>query len=85
MATAEYRGFSVPLSAVRMLDGYEGVYVLDEVTVVFRRIEIVYEGDGYYICVEGEEDEDSPYGWLRMNDVIITEGTGLEVGKVIDR
>ena len=84
VATAEYRGFSVPLSAVRMLDGYEGVYVLDEVTVVFRRIEIVYEGDGYYICVEGEEDEDSPYGWLRMNDVIITEGTGLEVGKVID-
>lgn len=84
VATAEYRGFSVPLSAVRILDGYEGVYVLDEVTVVFKRIEIVHEGDGYYICVEGEEDEDSPYGWLRMNDVIITEGTGLEVGKVID-
>jgi len=85
VAIADYRGFSVPLSAVRMLDGYEGVYVLDEVTVVFKRIKIVYEGDGYYICVEGEEDEDSPYGWLRMNDVIITEGTGLEVGKVIDR
>ena len=84
IATADYRGFSVPVSAVRMLDGFEGVYVLDEVTVVFKRIRIVYEGDGYYICVEGEEDENSPYGWLRMNDVIITEGTGLEVGKVID-
>lgn len=84
VATAEYRGFSVPMSAVRMLDGYEGVYVLDEVTVVFKRILIVHEGDGYYICVEGEEDPDCPYGWLRMNDVIITEGTGLEVGKVVD-
>ncbi len=81
--TADYRGFSVPVSAVRMLDGYEGVYVLDEVTVVFKRILIVYEGDGYYICVEGEPDEKSPYGWLQMNDVIITEGTELEVGKVV--
>lgn len=83
VATAEYRGFSVPTAAVRILDGYEGVYVLDEVTVVFKRIQIVYEGDGYYICTDGEEDESCPYGWLRMNDVIITEGTGLEVGKVI--
>ena len=83
ISTADYRGFSVPTSAVRMLDGYEGVYILDEVTVVFRRIEIVYEGDGYYICVEGEDDPDCPYGWLRMNDVIITEGTELEVGKVV--
>lgn len=90
VATAEYRGFSVPTSAVRILDGYEGVYVLDEVTVVFKRIQIVYEGDGYYICTSGETTDDiddatvdSPYGWLRMNDVIITEGTGLEVGKVI--
>lgn len=83
VATAEYRGFQVPTSAVRILDGYEGVYVLDEVTVVFKRIQIVYEGDGYYICTDGEDDEDCPYSWLRMNDVIITEGTGLEVGKVI--
>lgn len=83
ISTADYRGFSVPASAVRILDGWEGVYVLDEVTVTFKRILIVYEGDGYYICVEGEEDPDCPYGWLRMNDVIITEGTELEVGKVI--
>lgn len=83
VVTAEYRGFSVPTSAVRILDGYEGVYVLDEVTVVFKRIQIVFEGDGYYICTDSEEDEDCPYDWLQMNDVIITEGTGLEVGKVI--
>lgn len=81
--TAEYRGFSVPVSAVRMLEGYQGVYVLDEITVDFRRIQIVYEGDGYYICVEGEADPQCPYGWLRMNDVIITEGVDLEVGKVV--
>lgn len=86
VATAEYRGFQVPTSAIRILDGYEGVYVLDEVTVVFKRIQIVYEGDGYYICTDSDtstEEDDCPYGWLRMNDVIITEGTGLEVGKVI--
>jgi len=83
VCTADYRGFSVPISAVRILDGYEGVYVLDEVTVVFKRIQVVYEGDGYYICTEGDEDPEAEYGWLQMNDVIITEGTGLEAGRVI--
>lgn len=94
--TAEYRGFEIPQSALRILDGYEGVYILDEVTVDFRRVHIAYEGDGYYI-VTGEDDalpsagsdteetdpDACPYGWLRMNDVVIAEGRGLYVGKVL--
>ena len=98
--TAEYRGFEIPQSALRILDGYEGVYILDEVTVDFRRVHIAYEGDGYYI-VTGDDGSDlpaettddttdttdttdnCPYGWIQMNDVVIAEGRGLYVGKVV--
>lgn len=94
--TAEYRGFEIPQSALRILDGWEGVYILDEVTVGFRRVHIAYEGDGYYIVTgedpaelteaDGDPDAETdtcPYGWIRMNDVVIAEGRGLYVGKVI--
>ena len=93
--TAEYRGFEIPQSALRILDGWEGVYILDEVTVDFRRVHIVYEGDGYYIVTgedpaaadttdpDAETADECPYGWIRMNDVVIAEGRGLYVGKVV--
>lgn len=94
--TAEYRGFEIPQSALRILDGWEGVYILDEVTVGFRRVHIAYEGDGYYIVTgedpaelteaDGDPDAETdtcPYGWICMNDVVIAEGRGLYVGKVI--
>ena len=96
--TAEYRGFEIPQSALRILDGWEGVYILDEVTVDFRRVHIAYEGDGYYIVtgddgsalsVETGDDtatdtaDECPYGWIQMNDVVIAEGRGLYVGKVV--
>ena len=29
------------------------------------------------------ETDTCPYGWIRMNDVVIAEGRGLYVGKVI--
>jgi len=83
IGTTEYRGFRVPVSAVRVIDGCEGVYILDQVTVQFRKINIVYEGDGYYICTGGEIEEGAKYQWIQMNDVIITEGINLYVGKVI--
>jgi len=83
IGTVEYTGFRVPVSAVRVIDDCEGVYVLDQVTVRFRRVNIVYEGDGYYICTGGEPDENAVYPWIQMNDVIITEGVNLYEGKVI--
>lgn len=93
--TAEYHGFEIPQSALRILDGWEGVYILDEVTVDFRRVHIAYEGDGYYIVTgedpavdvdtvgEDTEAQACPYDFIRMNDVVIAEGRGLYVGKVV--
>ncbi|MEE0969810.1 MAG: HlyD family efflux transporter periplasmic adaptor subunit [Clostridia bacterium] len=42
-------GFRVPMSSVRLLDGYEGVYTLYGSTVIFKRIDILFETDGYYM------------------------------------
>lgn len=66
ISTVEYTGYEVPIGALRVVDGYEGVYILDEVTVEFRRIHILYRGDDYVICTgnpdEGvtEETEEEP-------------------------
>jgi len=83
-----YTGFEIPLTAIRMVDGMEGVFVLDEVTVDFRRVNIVHEYDRYFLCTgnleaPNEEEEDDGYSWIKRNDIIITEGKDLHIGKVI--
>ncbi|MBE6542020.1 MAG: hypothetical protein E7672_06190 [Ruminococcaceae bacterium] len=95
ISSVEYTGFEVPIEAVRVVSGFEGVYILDEVTVEFRRINIIYEGDGYVICT-GDPDEEIPvseedkvdvndelYPWIKQNDIIVVSGTELYSGKVI--
>jgi len=95
ICSTDYTGFEIPISAIRIVDGYEGVYVLDEVTVEFRRINIIYEYDGYFLCTGGvnsvpasaEDSEDGAdsvvYPWIRQNDIIVSEGKDLYIGKVI--
>lgn len=96
ISAVEYTGFYVPIAAVRIVNGFEGVYILDEVTIEFRRINIIYEDDGYVICTgspdetislaDGEkvtDSDDEIYPWIRQNDIIVVSGTELYSGKVI--
>lgn len=91
-------GFSVPRSAVRLLDGVQGVYVFDGVRAHFRRILVLKEFDDVYVVATEEEREDggentvtdkneknSPKDapLLSQNELIITEGKGIYDGKVI--
>lgn len=50
VAVSSFTGFRVPAEAVRIHDGLQGVFILDEVTVKFRRISIAYESGGYFYC-----------------------------------
>lgn len=90
ISAVEYTGYEIPVSAIRVVSGYEGVYVLDEVTIEFRRVHILYEKDGVAICSgKPEEDgaiseEDNVFPWIRQNDVIVLSGTELYSGKVVD-
>ena len=52
ISTEEYTGFELPLTALRVVDGMNGVYVQDGVTIRFRRVNILHEtDDGTVICV----------------------------------
>ncbi|MBR0302726.1 MAG: hypothetical protein IJQ80_02640 [Clostridia bacterium] len=70
----EYTGFKIPKSAVRIVDGYMGVYVLSGEMVHFRRIEVMIEYENCYIVVmdhaepeveeetEAAKEDDNPEG-----------------------
>ncbi len=45
----EYTGFRVPQSAVRIVDGQMGVYVLTGEIVNFRKIEVIHQYENYYL------------------------------------
>jgi len=83
IAIEEYAGFKLPIEAVRVIGGYEGVYIKDEVTIEFRRINVIYENDGYVICNGVPQDEDDTYSWIRQNDIVVVSGTELYSGKVV--
>ena len=57
---AEYTGFKVRMSSVRIIGDTEGVYVLDGSTVKFRKISVLTEHEGFYI-VETSPDGTSEY------------------------
>ncbi len=58
---SESEGYRVPKTAVRIVDGYEGVYTLYGSTVVFKRIDILLEVEGHYIvsCVDPLKKDES--------------------------
>ena len=96
-----YSGIRVPVSAIRFVDGREGVYAMFGNTVLFRVIDVIGTVDGYaYVSENGEpvtvmaeaKDKDGNvyekevvlFGALRLYDSIITSGTGLYHGMIID-
>jgi len=82
IVTDTYEGYKVPISAVRIVNDTQGVYILEGYIVQFRRIEPLREIDGYFICRENNgtaEDADL----LELYDHIIVNGKNLYAGKII--
>ena len=90
----EYTGFPVDSKAIRTkqepvydeqgkdtgkTEDVIGVYVRMERTAKFRKITIVYTGDGFVLA---ENTADT--GYLHLYDEVIVEGTELYDGKVLD-
>lgn len=75
-------GFYIPQQALVVQNGVTGVYVFEDSTVRFRRIAVLYEGDGYLIAAQtdGQPEHEIPY--LALNDLIVTSGKNLYDGKV---
>jgi len=102
ISMAEYTGFKIRISDVRIIDGKQGVYVLDGSTVRFRLISIITDYEGYYIVetdpdveIPDEDGEDKTdeeteadektYRYLKLHDLIITEGTRLYDGRILGK
>ena len=78
-------GYRVPAEAMREYKGEQGVYVLADSSVEFRRVTVVRSATGYYIVQTYEQDAQGGAGiakYLQYGDLIITAGRDLYVGKM---
>lgn len=73
------KGYYVPEQALTVQNGEDGVFIFENSTVYFRRINILYRGDGYVIAEEQGEQGDS---YLALNDIIVTSGKNMYDGRV---
>ncbi len=72
-------GYYIPEQAMQNLNGIDGVYIFENSTVYFRRVEILYWGNGYCVVAEqGDRGDD----YLALNDMIVTSGKNLYDGRV---
>ena len=79
IVVGESEGFYIPETALVTKDGMMGVYVFEASTVRFRRVDIIWRGDGYAIAAL---PGDGSLTALRENDVLIVSGNDLYEGKV---
>ena len=79
ITVGEVNGYYVPESALYVVDGVDGVYIFEDSTVRFRRIEVLYRGDGYCIVAE-QGDRGKEY--LALHDILIVSGGNLYDGRV---
>lgn len=72
MKSADYEGIRVPSKAIRFKDGVKGVYTKLGEEVIFKKLDVIYEGGDYVIS---RKTTDSSY--VVLYDDIIIEGVSL--------
>lgn len=76
---ASYTGLKVPKEAVRMKDDETGVYVLNNKVSSFKKVEILFEKDDYYIVRQMVTGNDS----LVVSEDIIVKAKNVKDKKVV--
>jgi putative membrane fusion protein len=84
IVSRDISGFRIPESAVCEVGGTTGVYILKDGMATFRKITVLYEGDGYYIVSSDYTASDGYYVYIEQNDSIITDCKNMYEGKVIE-
>ena len=77
------RGYRINATAVCEIGGNTGVYILKDGMARFRKVVILYEGDGYYIVSAEHSNSDDHYIYLETNDNVINDYRNMYEGKVI--
>ena len=86
-----HSGIRVSASALRILDGVTGCYVLDGTQVVFKKADVLYRNEEFVVCnipyndVKGNRDDKAFISaeYISLYDTVITSGEDLYVGKVL--
>jgi len=81
--TESQSGIHVPKSATHKRRGILYVYILRGSVVQERRIEVVYEGEDYYLVQDGVGSEENGL-YLKSNDQLILSGTNLFDGRIME-
>lgn len=75
-----YQGLRIPKSAIRTNEnGEQGVYVVNNVSMNFRKIDIIYESSEYVLSKSHSTESD----YLQLYDTIIVQGKDLYDNKPI--
>lgn len=75
----KYSGIKVDDQNIYMNSGVKGVYILEGNTAEFKKLDVVYSGDGYVVSQITTSDSDE----LQLYDEIIVGGKNLYDGKVV--
>ena len=73
-----YSGLRVSTRAIRVVEGIQGVYVLNKNEADFKPVNIIFSTVDYVICSTTDDNNS-----LILYDEIITEGSNLYDGKVV--
>lgn len=65
----DYNGIKVARQAIRFVDNVKGVYVIYGEDLIFKKINVVYEGDDFVLAEITEDPE-----YLNVYDQIVLEG-----------
>ena len=77
--TDSYSGYRISNSAIRTLDGKQGVYIVRGNLMGFRKIKVIYTTDDYSIVINPENASD----YIKLYDKVVTEGVDLYDNKLI--
>ncbi len=86
-----YEGLKIPSSALRKINDVTGVYALDGNKVIFKKAEVLFEENGYYICALPVDPaypsrKNIAYvskKYLSLYDTVIYSGRDIYEGKVL--
>ncbi len=84
IADSVYNGLRVPVSAIRVVDGVTGVYILKGSVMHYRAVKLIVEEEDW-VLLENAPEEDPPagYTWLMQNEIVITKGRRLREGRIL--
>ncbi len=70
----DFDGIRVPRKAIRFVDNQKGVYIIYGEDYIFKKIDVIYEGDDFVLSKITDDDD-----YLMIYDQIVLEGRGVGV------